>query len=219
MKLSDFSAVIFDLDGLVLDTESTFCAAKHKASQILGYDFPEQFWPSLSGLHGFEIERKIRAQAKRPIDMDEFNRTAKEAWRQHVKTEGIKICFGFEKLLALIAEHEIPFALATNSPYAGAADCLRLANLDGVFPVIVTRDDVEHGKPEPDIFIAAAERLGVDIGRCLALEDSPAGILAAVRAGAFAAFVPSRLPPDPESSVLCRAVFDNLAQVHDAFRQ
>jgi beta-phosphoglucomutase len=219
MKLSDFSAVIFDLDGLVLDTESTFCIANQQAAQRLGYDFPDAFWPSLSGLHGVDIEQKIRAHVDRPIDLEEFKYVARETWRQYVEIEGIKICYGFQALKDFIVENACPFALATNSPHAGALNCLGLANLENVFSVIVTRDDVEHGKPAPDIFIRAAERLGVDIKRCLVLEDSLAGILAATRAGAFAAFIPSRQPPDPEALALSHALFDNLAQVRDAFEQ
>ena len=97
-------------------------------------------------------------------------------------------------------------------------ECLELAGIKDVFSTIVTRDDVQHGKPEPDIFLKAAELLQVHISRCLVLEDSHAGIVAASRAGAFSVFVPSTVPVDPLTVELCDVMMIDLAQLTDAIR-
>jgi beta-phosphoglucomutase len=101
--------------------------------------------------------------------------------------------------------------LATNSPAINAYECLEVAGIKDVFPTIITRDDVQHGKPAPDIFLKAAGLLKVPISQCLVLEDSHAGIVAASRAGAFSVFVPSTEPIDPLTVDLCDVMMVDLA--------
>ena len=200
---SDISAVIFDLDGLVLDTEVTYFSAWRQAADAMGYRFSEPFCQSLSGLHYHAVEQKISDLYSPNFDLDDFNRLSGIYWRNLVQTQGIQVKPGFHGLLELIRRVDLPYCLATNSRLTNALECLDLAGLADVFPVIVARDHVNQGKPAPDIFWAAAERLSVDISRCLVLEDSPAGIIAATEAGAFSVFVPSSHPVDSKAAAKC----------------
>lgn len=218
MKLTDFAAVIFDMDGLVLDTETTYCFAKQQAGYALGYEFPEQFWMSMSGLHQKDIEQKLLACGGVDFDLAAFNDAAAEIWHDYVDANGIKTRHGFYQLLDFIVEQSIPYCLATNSNAVNADKCLKFAGLHEVFPVIITRDDVRQGKPEPDIFLTAAQTLNVDITRCLVLEDSHAGILAASRAGAYSVFVPSVMPVDPLTLSLCDVMIGDLERVLKTMR-
>ncbi|MDP3589795.1 MAG: HAD family phosphatase, partial [Methylobacter sp.] len=120
--------------------------------------------------------------------------------------------------LDLLNRQSIPYCLATNSRMANALECLDLAGLKEVFSIIVSRDHVQYGKPEPDIFLKAAEVLQVDISRCLVLEDSHAGIVAAFRAGAVSVFIPSIAQVDPLTVELCDLMIDDLAQLATAIR-
>ena len=115
-------------------------------------------------------------------------------------------------------QHQIPYCLATNSLAVNAYECLELAGIKEVFSTIITRDDVQHGKPAPDIFLKAAELLQVPISQCLVLEDSHAGIVAASRAGAFSVFIPSTKPFDPLAVELCNVMMVDLAQALMALR-
>ena len=218
MNISDFSAVIFDMDGLVLDTETTYIFAKQQAGEAMGYEISDQFWLSLSGMHANDIEQKLLAHCGSEFNLSRFNQIAGQIWRDYVNANGLKTKHGFFQLLDFIAKQGLPYCLATNSNTINAKECLRLGGLQDVFPVMITRDDVRQGKPEPDIFLKAAERLQVNINRCLVLEDSHTGVLAASRAGAFSVLVPSILPVEPLTLSLCNVMMSDLECVLDTLR-
>jgi HAD superfamily hydrolase (TIGR01509 family) len=117
--------------------------------------------------------------------------------------------------LGVLNKQNIPYCLATNSRYVNALKCLELAGIKDVFQLIISRDHIQHGKPEPDIFLKAAELLQVDITRCLVIEDSDAGIVAASRAGALSVFVPSTAQINPRTAELCDLVIGDLAELID----
>jgi beta-phosphoglucomutase-like phosphatase (HAD superfamily) len=210
-KLSDFSAVIFDMDGLVLDTETTYFVAWQQAAKAMGYALSESFCLSLSGLHYKDIEPKLMAWCGIDFDLQAFNQLSSILWRKHVNVYGINIKHGFTELLEYIVQQQIPYCLATNSRANNAYECLELAGIKDVFSTIITRDDVQYGKPAPDIFLKAAELLQVPISQCVVLEDSHSGIVAASSAGAFSVFVPSTGSVDPLTVELCDVMMIDLA--------
>lgn len=213
LKLADFAAVIFDMDGLVLDTESTYIIAWQQAASTMGYDFSRDFCLSMSGLHYKDIELRLIECCGAKFDLQVFNRLSGDFWRGHVNVHGITVKHGFRELLALLSQQKIPYCLATNSREVNALECLELAGIEEVFSIIVTRDHVQHGKPEPDVFFKASELLQVDISRCLVIEDSHAGIVAASRAGAVSVFIPSIAQVDPLTVELCDLMVSDLAQL------
>jgi beta-phosphoglucomutase len=215
-KLPDFSAIIFDMDGLVLDTETTYVAAWQQAARVMGHEFPEAFCLSMSGLHSNIVEQRLMDFCGAGFNLDKFARLSADFWRRHVSAHGINTKKGFDQLLDLIVELEIPYCLATNSPQVNAYQCLEFAGVRDVFSTVVTRDHVRQGKPEPEIFLKAAELLNVGVSRCLVVEDSHAGIEAASRAGAFSVLIPSVLPVDPLTAELCDVMMEDLAQLADA---
>lgn len=219
LKLADFAAVIFDMDGLVLDTESTYFVAWQQAAKAMGYEFSMDFCLSLSGLHYKDIEPKLVEYCGAEFNLQTFNRLSGGFWREYVNVHGIKIKHGFSELLALLTQQKIPYCLATNSRTVNALECLKLAGIEEVFSIIITRDHVQHGKPEPDVFLKAAELLQVDVSRCLVIEDSHAGIVAASRAGAVSVFIPSITQVDPLTVELCDLMVNDLAQLADALNQ
>lgn len=218
LKPLNFSAVIFDMDGLVLDTESTYRLAWRQAASAMGYEFPELFLTALSGLQSLDVEREFRIHCGGDFDFNHFKRLSADCWRSHVNANGIKVKHGFVLLLEFLIRENIPYCLATNSGAANALECLDLAGLYNVFSLIVTRDQVQQGKPAPDIFIKAAESLRVPIGRCLVLEDSHAGIEAASRAGAVPVWIPSSPPVDGLTAGLCELMVNDLEQLLAAIR-
>ncbi len=212
IKSGDFSAVIFDMDGLVLDTESTYRIAWQQAAKTMGHSLSETFLLSLSGLHHQEVEQKLLAVCGADFDLQNFSHTASRFWRDHVAAHGIKTTPGFTELLEFVIARHLPFCLATNSRAVNVDECLGLAGIKTVFSTIITRDDVDHGKPAPDIFLKAAQSLQVPISKCLVLEDSPAGIVAASKAGAIAVWVSSASPVDAETLALCDLMIPDLVQ-------
>ena len=213
LNISDFAAVIFDMDGLVLDTETTYIIAWQQAAKTMGHRLSGAFCKSLSGLHYQAVEQKLRIECGADFDLQTFNRLSGACWREHVNAHGINTRPGFTELLAFIIELKIPYCLATNSSSVNAGVCLELAGIADVFATIISRDDVPCGKPEPDIFLKAASVLNVPIRQCLVLEDSHAGIVAASRAGAYSVLVPSTAPVDPLAVALCDLMAADLAQL------
>ncbi|MGZ5526758.1 MAG: HAD-IA family hydrolase [Methylomonas sp.] len=213
-----FDAVIFDMDGLVLDTESTYIIAWQQAAKEMGYDFSDDFCLSLSGCHYKDVELRLTEHCGAKFNLQTFNRLSSDFWREYVDIHGIKLKHGFTGLVELLIRKKIPYCLATNSPGENALECLELAGIEELFPIVVAREQVRHGKPEPDIFLKAAELMQVDIGRCLVIEDSFAGIVAASRAGAVTVLVPSTTQIDPLAIELCDLMVSDLEQLTNMIR-
>ena len=169
-------------------------------------------------MHYKDVELKLIEYCGAEFNLQTFNRLSGDFWRDYVDVHGIKIKHGFTGLLELLVRQKIPYCLATNSRAENALECLELAGIEEVFSIVVTRDQVRHGKPEPDIFLKAAELMQVDISRCLVIEDSHAGIVAASRAGAVSVFVPSTAQVDPLTIELCDLMVSDLAQLTNVIR-
>ncbi len=214
MPLSiNVSGVIFDMDGLVLDTERTFFMAWRQAANALGLSLTEAFCHSVSGLQGIDLQSRLSDEWGCQFNHGQFNRLATRFWRTYVETYGIDTRPGFHELLRAIKNLGLPYCLATNSSKTNALKCLSLASLAGVFETVISRDDVLNGKPEPDIFYVAANHINVPITHCLILEDSYSGIIAAKRAGGVPIWIPSvPITEDMKKSVNVD-VFDSLADV------
>ncbi len=212
-KSKRIAAIIFDLDGLVLDTENTYHVAWQQAALAMGLHLSDTFCLSLSGLHYLAIRQKLIERFGADFDLQYFHVTSGECWQTLIDKQGIAIKAGFCELLEAIQGRSLPYCLATNSPKVNALKCLDVAGLTGAFPVILSRDDVSYGKPAPDLFILAAAILQSSLGDCLILEDSYTGILAASQAGAMSAYVPSIHPAEPAAIALADVVADDLHQV------
>lgn len=216
IKQLDFSVVIFDMDGLVLDTESTYFVAWSKASAEMGYVFTEEFCLSMSGLHYQDVEKKLLGFCGIDFDLKQFTQLSGKFWKEYVSQHGIAVKKGFFNLLNVLKANNTPFCLATNSRKLNALECLDLANLNNVFSLVVTRDDVKQGKPAPDLFLLAAELLNEPVSQSLVIEDSMTGIEAAVKAGASSVFIPSVFPFDQTTVDLADCFvndLDELAQI------
>jgi beta-phosphoglucomutase len=213
IKRADISAVIFDMDGLVLDTEKTYRAAWCEAGWSMGYGFPDDFLEGLCGLSGDAVLLRIGSFCGPGFDAGEFTRLTAVCWRDHVAIHGIEVKAGFHTLRDFLDREGIPFCLATNSALVNAETCLGMAGLSGAFPVVIARDHVRRPKPAPDIFLQAASALDVSADRCLVLEDSAAGIEAALEAGALPVMVPSMRPVGAATLARCRLVLNDLAEL------
>ena len=184
----EFEAIIFDMDGLVLDSESTYSRAWQAAAEEIGKRLDQEMCESLFGQHADDVVRSLKSFWGSSFDAQKFFLLAERHWKRDLELNGIRRMDGFDRLYDRIVSQNIPFALATNSDGPYAQRCLIASNLDAAFSVLVTRDQVISGKPEPDLFLEAASRLGVRPDRCLVLEDSRTGLEAA-KAAKMSAFL------------------------------
>lgn len=217
-NLANFSAVIFDMDGLVLDTESTYFIAWEKALFNMGFRFATDFYYTLSGLSFQDVEQRLLNVCGTDFDCKEFNRLSGQYWRENVGQQGIPVKKGFFNLLECLKNRGTPFCLATNSNKVNALKCLKLAALENTFSIVITCDQIKQSKPTPDIFLVAAESLRTPISRCLVLEDSTIGIKAAVNAGAISVFIPSVFPIQSTTADLADYFFNDLDELAQIIR-
>lgn len=210
----DIDAVILDMDGLMLDTEPVYMRAWQRAASQFGFLLDEDFYFTLTGRTNEASEILLMERFGANFPMIPFRERWAELWREEVEDCGIPRKPGLIELLNHLAAHGIPAAVATSSDREYAAVSLRAAKLDArSFAQVVTGEQVKNGKPAPDIYLEAARRLGVRPARCLALEDSDNGILAASGAGMIAVMIPDLKPPSPEARAKAFRVLMSLHEV------
>lgn len=209
-------AVIFDMDGVVLDSEPSYVFAWRQAAAEFGVALEDEFARGLFGRHADDVACALAEKIGAGFEPGRFRQSAVRFWTDYVDAHGIAPMPGVDELLAALDRQRIPYALATNSDGPYAKECLRLGGLEQHFGCVVTRDQVAVGKPAPDVFLEAARRVGVPATECLVLEDSATGLLAARRAGATPVLVLAHPAPE-EAKSLAAANFQSLADVARAF--
>lgn len=187
-----YDAVIFDLDGTLVDTEALALKAGVRAATRLGLRFTDAFFHTLVGGDSHATGAKLAAQFGAD-NLPAFD----IAWREEhgiLLTEGLAVKPTAHLLLDLLNVRGIPFAVATSSHMDSARHKLSVSGLAKRVTTLVTRDCVQNPKPHPDPYLTAAARLGVASERCLAFEDSTPGARAARAAGMTVVVVPDIAP-------------------------
>jgi HAD superfamily hydrolase (TIGR01509 family) len=212
------AGVIFDMDGLLLDTERLYLDGLFKAAIAVDRVMTEEFALSMIGVPGKECVAMIEAHYGEGFSMAAFN-TAYDAVVETALERDIPLRAGARELVTYLAEERIPQAIATSSRRPTVERYLGRVGLLGHFAAIVSREDVENPKPAPDPFLAAAAKLGLAPADCLALEDSHHGITAAHAAGAMTIMVPDLLPATEAMRAKCIAIADDLRAVGEWLRK
>jgi HAD superfamily hydrolase (TIGR01509 family) len=181
------AAVLFDNDGLLLDTEVLWTRAEIVLFERRGATFTIEHKRDLIGSSGpvaeAKVERMLGLPGEGPALMAELHELVMEEARNGVEP--------MPGALALLAAITVPVGVASNSPRSFVERTLDVSGLRDRFGCVLSADDVAHPKPAPDLYIELARGLGADPAQCVALEDSPTGVAAARAAGAFVIGVPS----------------------------
>ncbi len=186
-------AVIFDLDGLIIDSEPLQLRAINQALAPVGITLTEADWVQRVGYKSIETIRLLRAQHGFDRDPEEIERAKVRAYQQIIREDGaLKLMPGVSEAIHACQRAQLALALASSSIRADITVILEVFELSGLFEVIVAGDEVSKGKPDPEIFLKAAEGLAVDPAACLVLEDAPSGIAAANAAGMVSIAIPNR---------------------------
>ena len=207
-------AVIFDMDGLLIDTIPVYLAAMVQAGVDVGHPVSEEYVLSLAGLLGAELEARLIGDLGADFPVAAYF-TAMSARLEPLLTAGVPLKAGVIELLEALSQHGMPLAIATSMKRSEAMHQLEINGITDFFLDVVGRDDVARGKPRPDVHLEAASRLAVAPRDCVVLEDSFNGVRAAHAAGAMTIMVPDALAPTDDIRRLCLVVTSSLRDVKD----
>lgn len=207
------SGVLFDMDGLVVDTEWMYSRFWMEACRFYGFPMTKEQALQMRSLNHSLGQAKLHEFFGEGADYETIRKKRIALMDAYVLENGVAPKPGIYELLDALDEKHIPRAVTSASPHARIRAYLEPLGLYHRFWRIVTAYDVPHGKPEPDIYLKGAEVLGLAPEKCLALEDSPSGILSASRAGCLSVVIPDQDQPDTDTLSRVYAKADSLADI------
>ena len=205
--------VLFDVDGVILDTECLYSRFWMEACHFFGFPMKKEQSLQMRSLNKIAGQEKFHALFGPTADYATIRLKRIELMDAFVEQEGVAPKPGIYELLDALEERGIPCAITSSSPYERLEHYLTPLNLFHRFQKVITGYDVPKGKPEPDIYLRGAAELGLAPNECLALEDSPAGILSAYRAGCLPVLIPDQDTPGDDTLSLLYAKADTLTDV------
>jgi HAD superfamily hydrolase (TIGR01509 family) len=205
-------AVVFDMDGLLVDTEQVVFEAMAAAAQSSGLEMPFVLFQRLVGLPGHVSDEIVREHFGESFDLAGWREGVSRHFTE-IAAAGVALKTGVVELLDALDARALPRAIATSSTRPAVDHSLGPHGLIGRFDAIVSRELQAHHKPHPDPFLRAASALGIDPADCLALEDSHNGVRAAAAAGMMTIMVPDLLDPTDEMVGLAVHIAADLHEV------
>jgi HAD superfamily hydrolase (TIGR01509 family) len=210
--MTEPAAVVFDLDGVLIESEQVWNAAREELVREHGGTWDDNATTDMMGMSSKEWSQYMHDRLGVPMDPAEINddvvRRVAAAYGKHLPL----LQDAVETVRELAARWPLGVASSSNRPIIELV--LERSGLRPSFAAIVSSEEVENGKPAPDVYLAVASELGVDPKDCVAIEDSANGIRAAVAAGMRTIAVPNReFPPPDEMLAMAAAVVPSLAEV------
>lgn len=210
---SGIKAVIFDLDGTLLDTEKLLFRYWREAAAEYGFNMTAEQALTLRSLTHRLVQPLFTEWFGERCDYRELRACRMRLMQEHIDKYGVEMKKGASELLEYLGANSYMRAIATATDEVRAGKLLDIAGLSGMFDRIVCASMVEWGKPKPDIYIYAAEQLGLSPSECIAVEDSPNGVISAHSAGCFTIMVPDLTRPDAGLMNNISAVCEDLSEI------
>lgn len=211
-------SIVFDLDGTLLDTEKLYKRFWVEAARQLGYPMREEHALMIRSMAAMYAEPLLRREVCPEFDYQRVRARRRELMEAFIDRNGVEAKRGMLQLLSALKARGLRIGLATATPPERARKYLRMVGVLEYFDVVVCASMVERGKPAPDIYTLAVERLGVSPCEAVAVEDAPSGIRAAHAAGLIPVMIPDQDEPDEQTRSMCAAVLNELSAVEDFVR-
>jgi len=208
-----YQAAVFDMDGLLLDTERVCMQAFEKACQELSLTFVKSAYLKIIGRNAKGIEEAIMSHYAPYTEYAPLRKAWMDGYWPIVENEAIAVKRGVIDLLEWLKSESIPIAVATSTHQKLAATKLRLAGIDHYFKHISSGCEVKQGKPHPEIFLLAAQRLNIAPEKCLAFEDSSNGVISALAAKMQVYQIPDLVIPDNDIIALGHTIKPSMVEV------
>jgi HAD superfamily hydrolase (TIGR01509 family) len=201
------AAVIFDLDGVIVDSESAWDQARRELVAEVGGTWKPEATRAMLGMSSPEWSRYVRDELGVPMSADEINAAVVDHIERHYRAALPLIPGAVDAVKRIAARWPLGLASSSNRPIIDLV--LEQAGLTDRFAVTVSSEEVSRGKPAPDVYLEAARRLGVDAADCVAIEDSSNGLRSAAASDMTVIAIPNRdFPPDPDALALAATVLD-----------
>ena len=211
--MSTIRGLIFDMDGVLLDTEKIYFRCWLQSAKELGYPMSEEAALHVRSCCAAHAQPYFRQLYGENFDYFKVRDRRRELVSQYIAEHGVEQKSGIAELLQFCRESGLPYAIATATSKELAEQRLELAGLAGQFPQIVGGNQVLHGKPDPDIYLVAAKALHLPPEQCVAIEDSPNGITAGLSAHCTMILVPDLTPPEAGDRDRLFGIAENLKEV------
>ena len=205
--------ILFDMDGLVLDSEALYTRFWREAAHALGYPMTVEQSLGMRSLGKKLGQPYLESLFGPTVDYTTLRNKRIQLMDAYVAQHGIAVKPGIYELLDYMDEHGIAAAITSSSPMAFIERHLSDADLLHRFQKLCSGHAIPNGKPAPDIYLLGAKELGLKPEECLALEDSPTGILSAYRAGCLPVMIPDLDQPEEETQKLLFAKADSLTDI------
>lgn len=209
---------IFDMDGLMFDTEKIYRNVWDHLPTEFGFDVCPGLGEAVCGTSGEDLKRIVRAHIP-GIDADAFMDAGYDKVHDTVMAVQPDEKIGVHEIIRYLKERGLRLAVASGSPQEIIELNLKRAGLTESFDAVISGFSVPHGKPAPDIFLESAKRIGCDPKECYVFEDGANGIRAGAAAGCVTVMIPDLTAPDAELRNLCAAVFESLLDAMSAIAE
>ena len=206
-------AAVFDMDGVLIDTEKHYNAAWCEAARSAGFDFTREHALLLRSLDPRLASELIKEIFGERFDYFAIREVRRRLVAQRLEQYGLEKKPGIDEILSYLHEKGIKTAVATATPIALTYQHLEKIGVKDQFDKIVSAKQVPNGKPAPDVYLYACEQIGENPGDCIAVEDSPNGIKSAYAAGCKPVMVPDLTQPDEELMPMLYGVAKTLADI------
>lgn len=213
-----FEAVLFDMDGVIFDSERAVIECWKLVAPEAGLKNIEDFCNQALGINSAETRKLFERMYGTEVPYDELNEKKREIFKRMFDAGIIAVKPGVRELLSYLKENGVKVALASSTSSKSVLREIIAAGLEKYFDEIVCGDMVQRSKPEPDIWLEALRRLGVDAANAAAIEDSFNGVKSAHAAGLYTIMVPDLVQPTDEIRQLANEVQPSLKEVLDSIR-
>ncbi len=209
------NAIVFDMDGVLFDTERISYECWEEVGTAMGLGDLSKGLKGCVGLNHADAEALMYGLYGEDFPFEEFSETVHALMKRRFLEEGIPLKEGVREILEYLTENGYIVGLASSTSRESVMHHLEEAGLAGYFRAVITGDMVEHSKPRPDIYLKACEELGITPMNAVAIEDSPNGIRSAYRAGMKPVMIPDMIEPTAEIEAMLYGKFYSLLDVLD----
>ncbi len=217
MLLDGNQAVIFDMDGIIFDSERLVLDCWEKLGERYGYQGIREVFTKCIGTNKVRTKEIVCKAYGDSFPYDEFSKESSILFHEMTAQEGLPVKKGSREILDFLKENHIPMGLASSTRAAVVTEELKQAGLYEYFQVVMGGDQLQRSKPAPDIYLMTCARMGVSPQDAYAIEDSYNGIRSAYSAGMKPVMVPDLLPATDEMRNLSVIILEDLLQVKEYF--